>query len=73
MQPPKQVNSFTHPGHIICADQLGLCEKTEIDTTLPLKQTKRNFAREYAWFADADIGRIRRFQQTHFTMGATRS
>jgi hypothetical protein len=26
-QPPKQLNSFDHPGHFICADQLGFCEK----------------------------------------------
>jgi hypothetical protein len=72
-QPPNQLNSFDHFGHFICADQLGLCEETEIDTTLPLKQTKRHFAREYAWFVDADTGRMQRFQQMHFTMGGTRS
>jgi hypothetical protein len=72
-QPPKQLNSFDHPGHFIYADQLGFCEKKEIDTTLPLKQTKRNFAHEYAWFPDADTGRMRRFQQMHVTLVGTRS
>jgi hypothetical protein len=58
-QPPKKLNSFDQLGNFIFADQLGFCEKKEIDTTLPLKQTKRNFVREYAWFADADTERMR--------------
>jgi hypothetical protein len=57
-QPPKQLNSFDQLGNFIF-DQLGFCEKKEIDRILPLKQTKRNFVREYAWFADADTGRMR--------------
>jgi hypothetical protein len=57
-QPPKQLNSFDHLGNFIFVDQLGFCEKKEIDRTLPLKQTKRNFVREYAWFADADTERM---------------
>jgi hypothetical protein len=54
-QPPKQLNSFDQLGNFIF-DQLGFCEKIEIDRILQLKQTKRNFVRG---FADADTGRMR--------------
>jgi hypothetical protein len=71
-QPPKQLNSFDQLGNFIL-DQLvfrGFRETIEIDRVLPLKQTKRSFLRG---FADADSGRMRRFQQIHSTMGGTRS
>jgi hypothetical protein len=74
-QPPKQLNSFDQLGNFIL-DQLvfrGFRETIEIDRVLPLKQTKRSFLRGFRGFADADSGRMRRFQQIHSTMGGTRS
>jgi hypothetical protein len=74
-QPPKQLNSFDQLGNFIL-DQLvfrGFRETIEIDRVLPLKQTKRSFLRGFRGFADADSGRMRRFQQIHATMGGTRS
>jgi hypothetical protein len=74
-QPPKQLNSFDQLENFI-TDQLvfrGFRETIEIDRVLPLKQTKRSFLRGFREFADADSGKMRRFQQIHSTMGGTRS